>query len=90
VYYALSDDLLEWTDLKLLMRAELTWTRDCVLPDPIKEVSILDPSSTSRNFTTVGQNAVLIYTWYHLSGCNGTLDRDMVRVPIQFTDPTPP
>jgi hypothetical protein len=90
VYYALSDDLLEWTNLKLLMEAELTWTRDCNLPDPIKEVSILDPSSTSRNFTTVGQTAMLFYTWYHLSGCNGTLDRDMVRVPIRFTNPTPP
>ena len=89
VYYALSDDLLNWTDLKLLMAAEITWARNCVLPDPIKEVSILDPSSTSRNFTTVGQNAQLFYTWYHMSGCNGTLDRDLVRIPIQFTDPTP-
>ena len=89
VYYALSDDLLNWTDVDLLMEAEITWVRDCVLPDPIKEVSILDPSSTSRNFTTVGQTAQLFYIWYHMSGCNGTLDRDLVRIPIQFTDPTP-
>ena len=89
VYYALSDDLLNWTHSALLMEAEITWVRDCVLPDPIKEVSILDPSSTSRNFTTVGQTAQLFYTWYHMSGCNGTLDRDIVRVPIQFVDPTP-
>ena len=89
VYYALSDDLINWTHLELLMAAEITWSRNCVLPDPIKEVSILDPSSTSRNFTTVGQDAQLLYTWYHMSGCNGTLDRDLIRVPIQFTDPTP-
>ena len=55
VYYALSDDLLNWTDVELLMEAEITWARDCVLPDPIKEVSILDPASKSRNFETVGQ-----------------------------------
>jgi hypothetical protein len=89
VYYALSDDLVNWSDLKLLMAAEITWARNCVLPDPIKEVSILDPDSTSRNFTTVGQTAQLFYTWYHMSGCNGTLDRDLLRVPITFTDPTP-
>jgi hypothetical protein len=89
-YYALSDDLLQWTDLKLLMEAEITWGTNCTQPDPIKEVAILDPSSTSRNFTTVGKTAQLFYTWYHLSGCNGTLDRDLVRVPIEFTDPTPP
>jgi hypothetical protein len=89
VYYALSDDLLHWTTLELLFAAEITFVRDCVPPDPIKEVSILDPNSTSRNFTTVGQNAVLLYTWYHMSGCNGTLDRDLVRVPIQFTGATP-
>jgi hypothetical protein len=90
VYYSTSDDLLDWSNLQLLMEAEITWVRDCVLPDPIKEVSILDPSSSSRNFSTVGQTAQLFYTHYHMSGCNGTLDRDMIRVPIQFTDPTPP
>jgi hypothetical protein len=87
VYYALSDDLLNWTDADLLMAAEITWVRDCVLPDPIKEVSILDPASNSRNFETVGQTAQLFYTWYHMSGCNGTLDRDIVRIPIQFNLP---
>jgi hypothetical protein len=89
VYYALSDDLLNWTHVELLFAAEITWVRDCVPPDPIKEASILDPSSTSRNFTTVDQTAQIFYTWYHMSGCNGTLDRDIVRIPIQFNTPAP-
>ena len=89
VYYSLSDDLLNWTNADLLMEAEITWVRDCVLPDPIKEFSLLDPASTSRNFETVGQTAQQFYTWYHMSGCNGTLDRDMVRIPIQFSNQQP-
>ena len=43
LYYALSDDLLEWTDLELLMAAEITWWTNCTQPDPIKEV--VDPRS---------------------------------------------
>jgi hypothetical protein len=89
VYYALSDDLLEWTNVALLMEAEIRWIADCVKPDPIKDPSILDPSSTSRNFETVGQNAQLFYTWYHMTGCAGSLDRDLIRVPIQFSNQQP-
>jgi hypothetical protein len=89
VYYSLSDDLLNWSDAQLLMAAEIAFNNDCNLPDPIKESSILDPNSTSRNFETVGQNAQQFYTWYHLSGCNGTLDRDFIRIPIQFSNQQP-
>jgi hypothetical protein len=89
VYYALSDNLLEWTDAALLMAAEITWVRDCDPPDPIKESSLLDPTSPSRNFETVGQRAQQFYTHYHLSGCNGTLNRDLIRVPIEFSNQQP-
>ncbi len=89
VYYSLSDDLLNWTNAALLMEAEIRWGADCVKPDPIKDPSILDPASTSRNFETVGQRAQLFYTHYHMSGCNGTLDRDLIRVPIEFTNQQP-
>ncbi len=89
VYYSLSSDLLDWTNATLLMEAEVRWSTDCVPPDPIKDPSILDPASTSRNFETVGQTAQLFYTWYHMSGCNGTLDRDLIRIPIQFTNQQP-
>ena len=89
LYYSLSDDLLNWTDAALLMEAEITFVQNCTPPDPIKEGSILDPNSTSRNFETVGQTAQLFYTIYHLSGCNGTLDRDLVRIPIEFTNQQP-
>ena len=89
VYFSLSDDLLNWTDATLLMEAEVRWSADCNKPDPIKDPSLLDPASPSRNFETVGQTAQLFYTWYHMSGCNGTLDRDLIRVPIEFSNQQP-
>ena len=89
VYFALSDDLLNWSDATLLMEAEVRWATDCMPPDPIKDPSILDPASTSRNYDTVGRTAQLFYTWYHMSGCNGTSDRDLIRVPIQFNGGPP-
>ena len=89
VYYSFSDDLLNWTDAKLLMAAEITFVKDCVPPDPIKESSLLDPASTSRNFETTGQRPQQFYTWYHMNGCNGTLDRDLVRIPIEFSNQQP-
>ena len=85
-YYALSDDLLQWTNATLLMAGELTWTKDCVPPDPIRDPSLIDPNSTSRNFETVGQRAYLFYTVQHLSGCAGTLDRDLLRIPVEFSN----
>ena len=89
VYYSFSDDLLNWSNVELLMEAEITWAMNCTLPDPIKESSLLDPASTSRNFETVGQNPQQFYTWYHLNGCSGTLDRDLVRIPIEFSNQQP-
>jgi hypothetical protein len=88
-YYSLSDDLIHWTTAELLMAAELTWTRDCVPPDPVRDPSLIDPDSPSRNFETVGQTAYLFYTVQHLDGCNGSLDRDMLRIPIEFSNQAP-
>lgn len=89
VYYALSDDLLEWTNLDVLFEAEVVWANDCTPPDPIKDPSLLDPTSTSRNFETVGQRGQLFYTTYHFTGCTGTLDRDLIRIPIEFSNQAP-
>jgi hypothetical protein len=89
-YYALSENLIDWDDYRLLMEAEITWSRDCVNPPyPIRDPSVLDPDSTARNFETVGQTAYLFYTEHHNSGCNGTLDRDLRRIPIEFSNQEP-
>jgi hypothetical protein len=50
---------------------------------------VLDPNSSARNFDTSGQNPDLYYTRSHYYFTNGScfhlLDRDLDRVPFQFT-----
>jgi hypothetical protein len=84
-YYSLSDDLIHWSKRKLIREVELLWTYRCGDPDPVAFPSVLDPSSKSRNFETVGRHAYLYFTRLHYKGCIGTDDRDLVRVPIAFS-----
>lgn len=84
-YYSLSDDLVHWTTRSLLMETELVWTYQCGDPDPALYPSLLDPSSNSRNFETAGQQAYLFFTRQSWVSCAQTLDRDLIRIPIQFT-----
>ena len=87
-YYHTSDDLINWSEAKLLMKGPLPWDNPCdgeVLRDP----SVLDPQSKTRNFDTVGQRPNLYFTRFHLTGCSWSLDRDLVRIPIEFSNQQP-
>jgi YD repeat-containing protein len=90
-YFSLSDDLVNWTEPTLLMKAEIPLvSHQCGDPDPVRDASLLDPSSTTRNFETVGRDPYLYMTrfnyFYDNSGnCSLTLDRDLIRIPIEFT-----
>ena len=81
-YYSLSEDLIEWTPrqvlLERLLGASGIGPADIFYAYP----SFLDPDSTSRNFETIGKTAYIYYTRFNRSG--GDLDRDMLRVPIEF------
>jgi hemolysin type calcium-binding protein len=83
-YFSLSADLINWTRPRLFFRAQVTWDYRCGDPDPIAYPSLIDPSSVSRNFETVGQRAYLYYTQFHYTSCQQTLDRDLVRVPVEI------
>ena len=78
-------DLLHWTPPKLFLAAQITWNYQCGDPDPIAYPSVIDPKSTSRNFQTVGKTVYLYFTQFHYTDCQQTLDRDLVRVPIQIS-----
>jgi hypothetical protein len=82
--YSLSDDLIHWSPRKLIMKAKLPWTPD--LPGEILLYSsLIDPNDTSRNFENTGQRPYLYFTRMHsYTFENPGLDRDLVRVPIQF------
>jgi len=82
-YYALSDDLVHWSERRLLMETQLgSQTGHCA---GRAYPSLLDPSIDSRNFEITGQRPYLYFT--HFNGCTpGTrgMDRDLVRVQVEF------
>ena len=90
-YYSTSSDLINWTQAKLLVPGEMLWTHTCGDADPILYPSLLDPNSPSRNFETIGRTADLFLTQFHYGynsgGCWMALDRDLVRIPIEFNKP---
>jgi hypothetical protein len=88
-YYSLSDDLIHWDPLKLLMQATLPSTFTCGGPQPVEYPSLLSPTSPSRNYTDTSQRNYLYFTrfnpYYYTGGCDLALDRDLIRIPIAFS-----
>jgi hypothetical protein len=84
-YYSLSSDLIHWTTRSLLMQITLPYPRQCTDPNTGLYPSLLDPDSNSRNFESTDQQVYLFFTYERWNGCVLTLDRDLIRIPIQFT-----
>jgi hypothetical protein len=99
IWYSLSDNLVDWSPRRLIVEAELPWTyrcdggtRPCNQPpgctdpdtDPVLYPSIVDPSSSSKNFETSDQNVNLYFTEFNYANCGQNLDRDLIRIPIRF------
>jgi hypothetical protein len=84
IYFSLSEDLVHWSERKLIREAEFPWSFRCGDSDPILYPSLLDPRSRSRNFDSVGKRAFLYYTQFHYTDCKQTSDRDLIRVPVEF------
>jgi hypothetical protein len=85
VYFALSDDLVSWSTPKLIEEVEVPWTFRCGDRNPILYPSVLDPESPSRNFETTGRTAYLYFTRFNYQACQQGLDRDLVRIRIEFS-----
>jgi hypothetical protein len=82
-YYSFSDDLIDWTRRKLLVEIELPWTVGSSGADlSYLYPSVLDPDSDSPNYETAGATAYLYYTRNNAG--HGSLDRDLIRVPVVF------
>lgn len=85
-YYSLSDDLIHWSMRQLLLEIPSLGTHVCGGPDVGSYPSLIDHDSTDRNFRTGDATMYLYYIEMHFNAaCQLTLDRDIVRVPIQFT-----
>jgi hypothetical protein len=95
-YFFTSDDLINWSTAKLLMKAELPWTYRCQDgPEQLRDPSLLDNDSTSRNFETIGQRPFLFFTRFNVQfndngSCYTSLDRDLIRIPVEFSIPPDP
>ena len=83
-YYSLSKDLISWTHRKLFKEVELLQSYRCGGRNPVYYPSLLDPESTSRNFETTGRRPYLYFVRYHYANCEATLNRDLVRIPIEI------
>jgi hypothetical protein len=93
-YFTLSDDLIHWAEPIKLMEGEIPIVSHvCGDPNPVRDGAVLDPSSPGRNFEYVDQTANLYFTrfnyFYSGGSCSMTLDRDLIKYPIQFTGSPP-
>ena len=89
-YFFTSDDLINWSrgeaadaggaalDVAMLRR-----------PVAHRDPSLLDPLSKTRNFDTMGQRPYLFFTRFNISSCSPSLDRDLFRIPIEFSNQAP-
>ncbi len=83
-YYSFSTDLIDWDRRKLLVEMPLPWTVNSPGSDlSYLYPSLLDPDSTSRTFETTDLQAY-VYMTRNNAG-HASLDRDLVRVPVEFS-----
>lgn len=88
-YYQLSDDLVNWTGLKLIMRINF--------PDNSSQNSnlvthygmyptVIDHEDDGMNFMYTGRNCYLYYTIWNTfpTESSGSANRDLRRIPIEF------
>ena len=90
VYYATSENLLDWRGPALLMEAPLFGA--CAPGRPIGYPALIDPDSTDRNFATVGDRPALTFVRAEAEGCEVGTARDIVlkRVRIAPTSASAP
>jgi hypothetical protein len=87
-YFTLSTDLIHWSEIQLIARADIGWCADnggagappILEPGHLQYPSIIDHADSTTNFERPGRTPYLYYTRH-----NAGLDRDLVRVPLTFT-----
>ncbi|MFT5246680.1 MAG: hypothetical protein ACI943_001427 [Gammaproteobacteria bacterium] len=89
-YYQLSDNLIDWTGLKLIV--EMNFPDDSALNNSSLDEygmypTIIDHNDPSRNFMYSDQDCHLYYTVWNTypSETSGSPNRNLVRVPIHFS-----
>ena len=84
-FYSFSDDLIDWTEQEFLMEVETYGSWMCGDPDIRAYPALLDPDAPDRNFTITDGQAYMYFMVHRRPNCVWTNDRDLVRVPVEFT-----
>lgn len=86
--YALSSDLIHWTTFQIIRTAYFSYS-PCLPPGGNGYLniyfSIIDHSDMTANFEKPEQTPYLYYTRMQWANGGGTLNRDLVRVPMVIT-----
>ena len=83
-YYAIGRDLTHWSEPRLLMAGRTAYSNLCqVGPSIINYPSLMDPSSASRNFDTIGDHPLLFFDIIAVEGCQ-TARRLLVYRPLKL------
>jgi hypothetical protein len=86
-FFAPSIDLIHWSDPQLITKIQLPWCSNPPSSELLEPVWVLYPSmidhaDSTTNFERPGRTPYLYYTRFNNEW---GLDRDLVRVPLQFT-----
>ena len=80
-YFALSDDLINWTPKQLIMEAPQSFTTRGKMPY-FPYPSLVDPDDPSISFDSVGQSP---YMYFSRTNSIWPLDIDLMRVRVRFS-----
>ncbi len=84
-YYATGTDLLHWSEPRLLMAGHTIYGNLCQAgASIINYPSILDPTSSSRNFDVIGAQPLLFFDIIAIENCQ-TAQRLLVYRPLKLT-----
>jgi hypothetical protein len=79
-YYSLSDDMVNWTPVQLIMKAVQSFGAGGFPYYPYP--TLIDPDSPSRNYDVTGQTP---YLYYSRVNSSSPFSVDLMRVRIQFS-----
>lgn len=79
-----SADLLGWSAPKIVAKLPTAIAHQCNDSYTYAYPTLMDPTSPSRNFATIGAHPFLYMTRIRMSKCGLTPNRDLVRLGVQF------
>jgi hypothetical protein len=82
IFYSTSSDLFHWKRAGLIMKLDAQGACKPLIFYP----SILDPAAKTPNFEDITAHSYVYYSRFNISPghCNGTMDRDLMRVPLNI------